>query len=125
MIGAVAPFVPVAVGIGLKFSLLDTITGPVPDFIFNNYIRGLWLDLLVTAAITGVSWYLSGGRSELRAGLVFLVVPLASFVICIVLAVGVPKSGVANPLITVFAPLAAATLSLALSGHAVATWSRS
>jgi hypothetical protein len=123
LIGALTPFVPVLVGVGLKFSLLDSAPVSVGDHLLTEYLRSAWLDLLVTATITGVSWFLVERRVDMAAGIVFLAIPLASFVLCIIFSLGFPKAGVDGPMWTVACPTALGVVSLALCGNALATWS--
>jgi hypothetical protein len=51
----VLPFVPVIVGISLKFALIDQPGTDVGAYVFNEYVRPAWIEFLVTAYVTGVA----------------------------------------------------------------------
>lgn len=124
LVGAATPFAPVLVGVALKFSLLDSAPASVGDHLLAQYLRSAWLDLLVTATITGVSWFLVERKVHTAAGIVFLATPLACFVLCIIFALGFPKAGVSGLFWTVACPTILGVFSLALCGNALATWSK-
>jgi hypothetical protein len=122
-LGAIGPFLPVGVGIALKFSLIDKPTSPLADFFKTTYINGIWIDFIVTAYISGIAWLLTRKPDkppETSLIFVLLIAPLVAFVICVSLAFGSPKAGFGE-FFSLYMPALIAGLSVALAGNALAT----
>ena len=119
-IGAIGPFVPVLVGMILKFSLLDAPTTDLLTHFKQTYLTGLWLDFIVTAYISGVAWLLTTKNHDRRMVLLLFVVPAACFVICILLTLGFAKAGVKSEFFTLYLPSIVAATSVGLAGNAIA-----
>jgi hypothetical protein len=94
--GAIGPFVPLAVGIMLKFSLFDKPTTDLATFFKHQYITGIWIDFIVTAYISGVAWLLTRKKGDVvdpNLVVVLLVLPLICSVFCMLFSLGLPKAG--------------------------------
>lgn len=120
LVGAVGPFVPVLVGIILKFSLLDKPTTDLPTHFKQTYLTGLWLDFIVTAYISGVAWLLTTKDHDRRLVILLFVVPAVCFVICVLLTLGFSKAGVTSEFLTLYLPAIVAAISVGLAGNALA-----
>ena len=59
LLGAAGPFVPVIVGIALKFSLYDKVTTDLATHFKTTYVTAIWIDFIVTACISGIAWLLT------------------------------------------------------------------
>ena len=116
----VLPFVPVIVGISLKFTLIDQPGSDVGFYVFNEYVRPAWIEFLVTAYITGVAAILArsagGGKTEKFDVFVFIAFPAICFVICLVLMAGTAKASIQNDTLQVYLPASLAAVSLAICG---------
>jgi hypothetical protein len=114
------PFVPVIVGISLKFALVDEPGTDVGAYVFKEYVRPAWIEFLVTAYITGVAAIIArsaGGRATDKLDVfVFIAFPAICFVICLVLMAGTAKAGVHNDFLQVYLPASLAAFSLAICG---------
>jgi hypothetical protein len=112
----VLPFVPVIVGVSLKFALIDQ----PGAYVFSEYVRPAWIEFLVTAYVTGVAALLArsaGGRTMEKLDIfVFIAFPAICFVICLVLMAGTAKAGVNNDFLQVYLPASLAAISLAICG---------
>ena len=123
VLGAVGPFVPVVVGIILKFSLLDKPTTDLATHFKTTYVAGIWIDFIVTAYISGIAWLLTrkpGAPAEPKLIILLLVAPLVAFVFCVLLALGSPKAGFGE-FFSLYLPALIAAFSVALAGNALAT----
>jgi hypothetical protein len=118
--GALAPFVPVLVGIVLKFCLLDQPKTDIMTHFKMTYISSIWIDFIITAYISGIAWFLVRKLIDARSVVVLLIVPLVCFVICVALTLGLAKAGVANEFLTLYLPALIAAFSVAASGNALA-----
>jgi hypothetical protein len=119
LVGALAPFVPVIIGIILKFSLLDKPTGDLLTHFKTNYLSGIWIDFIVTAYISSLAWFLSRKNIDSQSVVVLLVVPAGCFVICILMTLGMAKAGFGE-FWTLYMPAYIAAISLAMTGNAIA-----
>jgi len=119
VLGALGPFVPVIVGIILKFSLLDKPTTDLPTHFKVNYLSGIWIDFIVTAYISGIAWFLTRQKIDTKSGIFLLVIPLVCFVICILFTFGMAKAGFGE-FWTLYMPAMIAAVSVAMSGNALA-----
>jgi hypothetical protein len=121
--GAVGPFLPVIVGIALKFALYDPTPKDLATFFKEHYVTGIWIDFIVTAYISGVAWLLTRKATEpFDTGLagVLLVLPIVCLVFCVLLAFGSPKVGFGE-FFTLWFPATIAAMSVAIAGNALAT----
>ena len=116
----ILPFVPVIVGISLKFALIDEPGVDVGAYVFNEYMHPAWIEFLVTAYVTGVAALLArsaGGRTTEKPDIfVFIAFPAICFVICLVLMAGTAKAGVHSDFLLVYLPASLAAISLAICG---------
>lgn len=123
IVGAFAPFIPLIIGIMLKFSLFDKPTTDLATHFKATYLTGIWIDFVITAYISGIAWLLTrkpGEPVEATLVIVVLVAPLVSFVLCVLLAFGMPKAGFGE-FFTLYLPALIAALSVALAGNTLAT----
>jgi hypothetical protein len=121
--GAILPFVPVFIGIALKFSLYDKPTTDLATHFKTTYVTGIWIDFIVTAYISGIAWLLTLKPTvavDHVLIIVLLVAPLVAFVFCVLLAFGSPKAGFGE-FFSLYLPALIAALSVALAGNALAT----
>jgi hypothetical protein len=117
--GALGPFVPVLIGIVLKFSLFDKLTTDLPTHFKTTYLTGIWIDFIVTAYISSIAWFLTRKKIDTKSVIVLLVVPLVCFVACVLLTLGMAKAG-AGEFWTLYLPALIAALSVAMAGNALA-----
>lgn len=114
------PFVPVVVGIGMKFALIDNPGEDVAAYFFNEYLRPAWIEFLVTAYVMGLAAMLSSrqiNKAMPRADIfIFAVIPALCFVICVILVAGTAKAGLKSDFWQVYVPALLAAVSLAVSG---------
>ncbi len=120
VLGAIGPFVPVLVGIILKFSLLDKPPADLATHFKQTYLTGLWLDFIVTAYISGVVWLLTKKNHDHYLVILLFVVPAICFVVCILLTLGFAKAGVESEFLTLYLPAIIAAISVGLAGNALA-----
>jgi hypothetical protein len=118
--GAVSPFVPVLIGMILKFSLLDKPPDDVILHFESQYVVGIWIDFIATAYIAGVAWFWVRRKAGGSAVFFLLIVPLICFVVCAGMALGLPKAGVTSEFWILWAPALVGALSVALAGNALA-----
>jgi hypothetical protein len=122
LFGAVGPFLPVIIGIGLKFSLYDKPTPSLATFFKEHYVTGLWIDFIATAYISGVAWLIARKQTDpLDTALAFyvLVMPAGVLLVCLLFAFGAPKVG-GGELFTLWLPAGLAAISVALTGNLLA-----
>lgn len=113
---AALPFVPVILGVALKFALVDTPPADVAKHFFDTYLRPAWIEFLVTAYVMGVAAMLSGKPLNRTDIILFIAVPALCFVACLVLVAGTAKAGIDSPLMQVYIPAVIAAASLGISG---------
>lgn len=92
---AFSPFVPIALGIALKLSILDDVPTEASQrtaFLTDEYGRSLWLELLVSAYLLPITAFLTGTTGKRLA--VLYITPAVFFVVCIFLVRGLPKFGI-------------------------------
>lgn len=124
--GALSPFIPVLVGIILKFSLLDKPTTDLPTHFKTTYLSGIWIDFVVTAYIASLAWLLTRreANGKLKGdgslGVILFTSPAICFVVCVMLTLGFAKAGISNEFLTLYLPAAIAAISVAISGNALA-----
>jgi len=119
VLGALGPFVPLLVGIVLKFSLIDKPTTDLPTHFKTAYLSGIWIDFIVTAYVSALAWFLTRQKIDTKSVIVLLVLPLVCFVCCVLLTLGMAKFGVGE-FWTLYLPALLAALSLAMAGNALA-----
>ena len=75
------PFLPLVVGVGLKFALIDQPLGNLLDHFYEVYLRPAWIEFIVTAFILGATALLSQPVVDKRDVTVYAIVPSACFVL--------------------------------------------
>lgn len=125
-LGGLLPFVPVLVGIGLKFALIDRLRDgtEVGDHFFETYLRPAWIEFLVTAYVLGFAGLISSTMRTAADLWLLLALPAVCFVLCLLLTLGTAKAGVASDLLQVYLPAAIATVSIATTGGRLASSAR-
>jgi hypothetical protein len=120
LLHGVLPFVPVVIGVGMKFALIDNPGDDVGRYFFDEYLRPAWIEFLVTAYVMGLATMLSRkqidkamSRSDI---IIYAAVPALCFVICLIMVAGAAKAGLKSDLLQVYLPAALAAASLAVSG---------
>ena len=122
IIGSLAPFIPVLIGIALKFSLFDHPANDIVTHFKTNYVDTIWIDFIVTALVAGIAWFLTRRRIDEPAVIILIVFPIVAFVICVVLKLGLTKAGVVNDYLTLYLPALIGGLCVAAAGNALAKW---
>jgi peptidoglycan/LPS O-acetylase OafA/YrhL len=114
------PFVPVVVGIGIKFALIDNPGENVSEYLFDEYMRPAWIEFLVTAYVMGLAAMLSQQRLNKALPrvdiLIYAAVPAICFVVCLILVAGTAKAGLKSDFWQVYVPAVLAAVNLAVSG---------
>ena len=114
------PFLPLFVGILLKFSLIDEKPVDLVKHFKDNYIDGVWIDLIVTSYITGSAWFISRINNlpkETASIFSYIILyPAICFVACIVLTHGLKNANIEFELLTIYLPAIIGATSIAVSG---------
>jgi hypothetical protein len=118
--GALSPFVPVLIGVILRFSFLDQVSGDVMSHFKASYVFGIWIDFVVTAYVAGIAWFWIKRSTDGPAIFYLLIVPLICFVICAGMTSGLPKAGITSEFWTLWTPALIGALSVALAGNRLA-----
>ncbi|MBO0905798.1 hypothetical protein [Jiella sonneratiae] len=112
----VLPFLPLVLGVGLKFALIDQPAGDLLDHIQEVYLRPAWIEFIVTAFILGATALLSQPVVDKKDITVYAIVPLACFIVCVILVAGSEKAKIDSRLVQVYIPGIITAVSLAFSG---------
>jgi hypothetical protein len=113
-----APSFVLFIGIIAKAAIID----PAPDpsvnkelYFRENYAKDIWLNLVIASYLSGVTWYFAGG--EQREKMVwFLIGPVLIGLLCLFLAVGLPKWHPVGPAWTIWVPAGLGFVSSGVSG---------
>jgi hypothetical protein len=118
--GALGPFLPVLIGVVLKFSLVDQPGTDIAAHFKTIYLSKMWIDFIVTAYISGIAWFLTRQRIDGKSAIALLILPLVCFVVCVGLKMGLVKFGIENEFLTIYLPVLVAAISVAVAGNALA-----
>lgn len=128
LVAVVLPFVPIVVGVILKLSLIDHVTLSPYEHFLENYLRGIWLELISISYIGVMAWAYGqsvNATERLSEKVVILVaVPAALFVLCLGAALGLPKFGIVSVLATVTVPAILGTTSLVFTSLAIRSFTK-
>ncbi|PWV98729.1 hypothetical protein DFR52_10418 [Hoeflea marina] len=116
ILGGVLPFVPVLVGAGLTFALIDVVSGDVSTHFFDHCLRPAWIEVVVLAYGTGFVALLSKKQNDDTDIWLLLGVPAVCFVACILLATSGTKAGFENDWLQVYIPALIAAARVATTG---------
>lgn len=110
------PFLPLVVGVGLKFALIDQPSDDLLDHFYEVYLRPAWIEFIVTAFILGATALLSQSVVDKKDVTVYAIVPSACFILCVILVAGSQKAKIDSGVIQVYIPGVVTAVSLAFSG---------
>lgn len=120
---------PLMVGSILKLALIDVVpedTALIKEHIYSGYIQPLWIEFLVLLFVVVISWTSSTDFAAAKQEddfqntmLKLLGVVAFSLVVCIVLAIGLPRWELHSFMITVVAPAAVALAALSFSVQSI------
>ncbi|SMC50735.1 hypothetical protein SAMN06297251_10348 [Fulvimarina manganoxydans] len=113
------PFIPVVIGIGLKFALIDKPGQDLFEHFYSTYLAPAWIEFLVTAFVIGITAMLSQPTVNKTDILVFAALPALCFVVCTILALGTAKARIESSVMQVYMPGILAAISLGISGGRV------
>lgn len=122
------PVFPVLCGMILKIALIDKVTLPPVEHVVENYLRGIWLELISISYIGAIAWGYgrsTQGDNDLgRKIAVLSTVPAILFVFCLCFALAAPKLGFAGALFTITIPGVLGISSLAATSLLIREYSQ-
>lgn len=113
------PFLPILIGIGLKAALVDQFPGSMEEKVElakKVYFGSLWIDLTVTAYLMPISAYLSGVDFSKSVDRTLLSAPFVVLVLCLILALALPKFGNEDELFVLWLPIALSAVWVLVAG---------
>jgi len=112
------PFIPIVIGAALRFSIFgEQHVDPVErnGYLIKEYLRPLWLELLVAAYMLPVAAVLTRIQWPKRTLGAIYVIPAAVFLACLVLVNGLKNVGITGNVVQIWVPdVLAAVCTLAL-----------